>query len=337
MAPIFFAKTLLICQLGLMWSGESREVFSDLEISETSSLENKALEVKSKHFWTTLQSVTEDMGLDGHVQIYGEVEAVIKSMDATTNTLKSAREFLSEALEILKRVDRIVLSQGLKFGGAATEELAKAGIYPQAEDQDGETGIMVGGRKNFISEALGLVVEGGRYKTILLEDEDERGHDASSLLKEATEGTGAVFQDMARVNKLAHEIARLDFADGLGKALPQSVKDVAKQLQSACHETRRSFFNYLLGMATGFLADALGEKTSSATASEMIEVVQNDLNLDREKRSITTEQEKNDQSEWVCNDKSEGSEASTASSELVEGSGSDSADAEEDDEPFQGL
>jgi hypothetical protein len=290
------------------------EVISDVLSSE--SVEDRALEVRAKQFWSAIKSVADNMNLEEHVNLYSEAEQSLKDLSPEHSYV---RETLSESLLRLQRADAIVFKQGLESAGIAAAELEAVG-KPSSKETGGTSWLRSGSQQGILRKALGLFID-GRYADDLREQVEERQASLLPMLRGAADVTGNVLEDCRLATRLAFDVQKYDIYNKGVPKTPEAAKEVSKKIVEASSQTRKRFMNFVMSMV-GSLVDDMKAKTTTASAT----VVQAELQTTEEGSLQSTAQEassdikdldkttniaveadlpSDDESErWVCADKS---------------------------------
>lgn len=291
------------------------EVISDVLSSE--SVEDRALEVRAKQFWSAIKSVADDMNLEEHVNLYAEAEQSLKELSPEHSYV---REALSESLLRLQRADATVFKQGLESAGIAAAELEAIG-KPSSKESGGISWLRSGSQQGILRKALGLFID-GKYADELREQVEERQASLLPMLRGAADVTGNVLEDCRLSTRLAFDVQKYDIYNKGVPKTPEAAKEVSKKIVEASSQTRKRFMNFVMSMVGSLVSD-IAAKTTTASATVVQAEVQtaeegavqgtsqeevSEVKEDNKKTaslSVETDSPSDDESEsWVCADKS---------------------------------
>lgn len=256
------AHAALVAQgLLLLNCALASDVISDLVTPELDK--DRALQIRAEKFWKAVGSVSADMRLTQHVQLYEAVEGVIAELD---DSRAAVREALQESLQHLRNADAAVLAEGLQSSELVSEELASG---PNSAGQGGLSWFAAGGQ-NFLAKAIAQFVEGGDYTERLTEQVKQRQQDLLPVLKSASSVTSNVLTDTRLASKRAFDVLKYDIYNRDVPKTPESAKKVANELVKAVAETRHRFTSFISGMAVS-IANDVKSRATSASATVALE------------------------------------------------------------------
>lgn len=287
------------------------EVISDVLSSET--VEDRALEVRAKQFWSAIKNVADDMNLEEHVNLYAEAEQSLQELSPEHTYV---REALSESLLRLQRADATVFKQGLESAGIVAAELEAIG-KPSSKEHGGISWLRSGSQQGILRKALGLFID-GRYADELREQVEERQAALLPMLRGAADVTGNVLEDCRLSTRLAFDVQKYDIYNKGVPKTPEAAKEVSKKIVEASSQTRKRFMNFVMSMVGSLVNDVVAKTTTASATVVQAEVrkaeegaveghSQEESSEVKEAARLAVEPDSpsDDESEsWVCADKS---------------------------------
>lgn len=230
------------------------DIISDITTSAAD--EFRALEIKAESFWKPILSAAEDVKMEKHLELYADVEVVIKGLPAENEYV---RQTLREALDHLKNADDVLFKQALSSARVAKEKL----------DGPCDTGSMglsflTGGHiGSYMKTAMKRFSRGGDYPEKLVEHVQRRQEDILPVLRGAADVTGNILSDCRLASKLSFDIMKYDIYNDNVPKTPKNAKDVADRIIDAAGETRSRFTRSITDLVNGISKD-FSEKQEDA-------------------------------------------------------------------------
>lgn len=231
------------------------DIISDITTPESD--EFSALQIKAELFWKPILGAAEDVKMEKHLELYADVEAVIKGLPAENEYVRQA---LREALDHLKRADDVSFKQAL-----ASSQVAKEKLDAPCDGNGGGFSFLTGGQ-NFLKAALTRFVGGGRYPEKLVKHVEQRQADILPVLRGAATVTGSVLSDCRLASKRSFDVRKYDIYNKGVPKTPQIADDVADRIIEASGETRHRFTSSITDLVKGITRD-VQEKQEDAAAT----------------------------------------------------------------------
>lgn len=228
------------------------DIISDITTSESD--EFSALQIKAELFWKPILSAAEDVQMEKHLQLYADVETVIKELPAENEYV---RKTLRTALDHLKSADDISFKQALASKNTAKDKL------DAPCDSSGGLSFLTGGQ-NFLKTALQRFIGGGKYPEKLVQHVEQRQADILPVLRGAAGVTGSILSDCRLASKLGFDVRKYDIYNKGVPKTPQAADDVADRIIDAAGEVRSRFTRSITDMVKGITSDFLGKQEDAA-------------------------------------------------------------------------